>query len=822
MEEKSILKDSVTEPVGVVTDTEPVTELAEAVTDTEPVTEPAEAVTDTEPVTEGEPTSADREEEKKDVSERLREAGDTISRASAEAESFKRRREKSASTDGGGADKRREDEMKRLAEEEKKRESAAEEKRAALEYAESYRARIRSERESSAARKREEERARARAEERLARERELKEDIEREREAARARSERAESLLERVGGDVDALSAKRETSADAFFAEPATDLPITTDISSSGEARADASDKAPMADASSPDAVSTSEKSDAKSDGAAAVTAKAGEVFGAADSAARVADISEKKEEAHDYVITVDGGHSERDLLYIEGAVACEIAIGTTAPAPTPAPTPAPAIAHASSEEARAADTPVPEYTSTPYGDFTDAPTKSEERPEPVARDTEKSYEEASELIRHSAEEKAEKAAKGEDNQAEPTVYPDPEPAPKSKKVRKTKAEREEERRAMLEFERDSRSGKPFGEKARTADDRIIDELEDDEATRRDTAAAEVGDSSTRTESADTLEAKPVFDRKALEKNKQRQIKNDNLLIEHRIYNDIRRLEMDTRTGDISFTAKIEDDKERRKRGRKKTALANTRRTLATAKKYENADNERYYQLVLTDIDKAKLPKSTDKDELRKTREELLALLKRRDELNIKLIELYSISEGGKGKGAEGRFKAILAAKKSAYKKQIPTYKKYERARISRADKEKLYPLLDERTELYGELARVNYALKREGAKGLAKKELKRERAKITRKLDENKQAIIHYERKALRRADKETEKNRAAIIGWSVLGVIAVGALLVIVFWNQIQPWLTNNALPWLGDKFGQLVAWVSSLIDKGGASAE
>ena len=50
----------------------------------------------------------------------------------------------------------------------------------------------------------------------------------------------------------------------------------------------------------------------------------------------------------------------------------------------------------------------------------------------------------------------------------------------------------------MLEFERDSRSGRPFGEKEKTADERIVDELEDEESARRDTAAAEVGDSSTR------------------------------------------------------------------------------------------------------------------------------------------------------------------------------------------------------------------------------------------------------------------------------------------------------------------------------------
>ncbi|MBR3681202.1 MAG: hypothetical protein IKL79_04280 [Clostridia bacterium] len=761
--------------------------------------------------------------EKKDAAERLREAGDTISRASAQAESLKRRREESGSSDATDAEKRREEEMKRLAEEEKKRTSAAEEKRAAYEYAESYRARIRSERESAASKKKEEEKARARAEERLARERELKADIEREREAARARGERAESLLERVGGDVSSVGARGESSADAFFDTPDSELPITAD-KSEADTRALEDTKA----TDEADVTPTAEEGKASAEAACATasTDKPADSSAPSDEADKdpTGEAEDKPEKPDDYVITVDGGHSERDLLYIEGAVACEIAIDTAPPAPSLPEKPAAVEPSADSDHARTAqptEAPAPSYTSTPYGDFSEYPTKDEGLPEPAASDTERRYEEEAELARHSKESEAEqRAVKKEEKQSEDKVYPDPEPHNGRKRLRKTKEERAEERRALLEFERDSRSGRPFGEKEKTADERIVDELEDEESARRDTAAAEVGDSSTRTESADTLEAKPVFDQKALEKNKKRQIKNDTLLIEHRIYNDIRRLEMDTRTGDISFTAKIEDEKERRKRGKKKTALSNTRRLLSTAKKYENADNERYYRLVLTDVDEIKLPKSTDRDELRETRNKLLELLKRRDELNVKLVELYSISEGGKGKVAEGRFKAILNAKKTAYKKQLPTYKKYERAKISRADKEKLYPLLDERTELYGELARVNYALKKEKATGLAKKELKRERTKIMRKLDENRQAILHYERKALKRADKEAEKSRAAILGWSVLGVVAVGALLVIIFWNQIQPWLVNSAFPWIQQKFSQLVEWAFSL--KNGGSAE
>lgn len=816
-EEKSIALDTESVEASV----EEKTEAASAATETASTAESDTAEGGASPV-EATP------EEKKDVTEKLREAGDTINRASAEAESFKRRRD-GAVTEGDDADKRREEEMKRIAEEEKKRESAAEEKRAALEYAESYRARIRNERESAAAKKKEEERARARAEEKAARERELKADIEREKAAARERSARAESLLERVSGDVSSANAKREASADDFFGESKSDLPIKIDeTAEKTDTHTDAAHVTePTATAATEPTTTEVSTSASEATTAAAAVAVATE--------AMPTPVTEEKpaEAAEDYVITVDGGHSERDLLYIEGTEACKIELGTptaalastesksasTPSASDAASRPAPVAAERSAvtapveektaertvEEKKSDGGVVPVATSMPYGDFTEPVTKPEEKaPKPVS-DAEAKYEEEAELLRHSKEiEEAEKSEKNKEKSEIPT-YPDPEPAPK-KKAKKTKEERREERAALIAFERDSRKKKPFAEKERSDEEIAIEALEDEEAIRRDTAAAEVGDSGTKTESADTLEAKRVFDKKALEKNKARQIKNDNLLIEHRIYNDIRRLEMDTRTGEISFTAKIEDDKKRRARGKKKATLADTRKRLKEAVKCENADNARYYQLVLSDVDKIKLPKSTDREEVRTTRDELLALLKRRDELNLKLIELYSLSEGGKGKGAEGRFKAILNAKRAAYKKQLPSYKKYEKARISKEDKEKLYPLLDERTELYGELARVNYALKKEKAKGLAKKELKRERAKIMRQLDENKSAILHYERKALIRAEKETERSRAAIFGWIVLALVVVGIAAVIICWKWIQPWIDSTVVPWFSEFIGNL----------------
>ena len=804
MEDKSTVKDVTVEPATeAVEETAaeaaevPATEVKAETTDAEEVAEaaevPAEEVAEApaEPTTDA-PADAEKADGAKakpsesDPLARLREADKTITRASYDAEAFKRRRDESDATAPAASEV---DSEAAKRDEEKRREEAAAEKRASLEYAESYRARVRKERESAATKKKEEEKERIKAEEKAAREREIAEGIEREREEARARGARMESLLEKVGADVSAVPVPADTPAAESVTAPATEP----------ETPAPEAEALPMAETATTATEPVSDKTPAAAVDAAPAPAAAEPAVATEPPAPAT---PAREETPVDYTITVDAAASERDLLYIEGAEACKITVGVTEPAPTPTPVsrPAPVAKPAPKSEPAVAvpyiPTPAPKAEPvveelpvskpTAYGDFpAAAPVEPETKPAAPVSDI---YEEEAELIRHSKE--SDKPAKAKEELPE---YPDFEPIAPDKGKKRAKGELTEEERDMLEFERASRRGKAA---TKSDDERIISEYETAEAEKREAATAEATEAKPakkekKDEPKEDKKPKTFFDKKAIEKNKQRQIKNDQLLIEHRIYDEIRTLEMDTRTGYYSFSAKIESDKERRARGKRESELKDARDRLNAAKKYEAEDNARYYYLVSTDVDKAKLPKNADRDELKETREELLSLLKKRDELNIKLIELYSISVGGKGKGAEGRFNAILAAKRKMYKQQMPTFKKYERARLSRPDKEKLYGLLDERTELYGELARVDYMIKKERAKGEAKKELKREKGRIVRKLDENKRAILHYEKQALKRADVETEVNNSAIAAWVVLGIILVAAVLGFIFWDQIYAWL-------------------------------
>ena len=585
------------------------------------------------------------------------------------------------------------------------------------------------------------------------------------------------------------------------------------------------------------------------------------------------------------YVITVTPDSSEKDILYIGGVTACEIAVAVD-PVPAPTATPAstaacPATAGAAASAVGAgtysgdgapapAPTPVrrPTFGGMRAADPADGPytahtkadrhavtdmervdslvstVKREDIPReemPLATGATREIEESRELLHHATEGERTPyvmVEKGGYYNVTPK-YPDPtgeaRPTKKELKWRKKQAKAEQERE-LLEFERLSKKSGMMT--ARTREEREIEEMEsateahrlakrDDErgvgtreisgAAVTTASAAAAAISVTEKTAEEEVTPTPVFKKSELAKTKKRQCKNDLALVEHRMRDEIRRLEMDTRTGDISFSAKIESGRDKRARGKRRGELMSAKERLKAAKKYENADNNRYYNLVLTDMDRVRLPRKTSRDEMRALRERLIELLRKRDELNIELVDLYSLSSGGKGGLADGRYNAEMKGRKKAFKQQLPAYRKYENMQISLADKEKIYPLMDERTELYGDLARIAYMLGKERARGAAKRQLKRERRGIKRKLKENRRAIENYEKKALRLASSRREQKRAGIIGWVILGILAVAAVLAVVFWADIYEWFNTTVLPRLEEWFSMIMQAVTS---GGGAS--
>ena len=730
-------------------------------------------------------------ESKNDPTAKLRAAGDTIIRAEADAESFKRRREESGVSDVSDDDKKRAEERKRIEDEAKKRESAAEEKRAALEYAESYRDRIRTERETAAAKKKEEDKERARAEEKMAREREISEGIEREREAAKERGARAESLLEKVSGDVGS-AAKKDTVTEASTAEKKEEVTTEPAAVTEGdpEAKSDDVDTEVKTASSTEETVVTStddpskveedktEKTELHTEGEVTESEVA---LDPTEEKAEEKTEEESEEKTEDPSTSFVEESGDSHIIHIGDGIAHGGAIVPTVPVSIVADT------GSGSAVERPEDKHVPPSELSAYADF-EAPVAVKDTATIPSKtgDLERKYEEESELIRHSKELEAEEKAR---KIAPLPVYPDPEPDLPERTTGKTKDEIAAERRAMLDFERGYGKGKtpeklpvdPYaGVGAATLEDEI---------SRGDVTAT--GDSGAKTEAPVTLKAKPVFDKKSLKKNKTQQIKNDNKVIEQRIKNKSRKLEMEALISELSFDAKGDDGRSRRAKKKIKEQIAGTKKQIREAIKYENEDNARYYHLVLTDVETVKISKKVDREYVRETRSEILALLKKRDEINTQLVELYSLSSGGKV--AEGRHKAIQRGMMATHKKLSPIYEKCEKAKVSTADKEKLYALLNERVKLGGELAKINYLIKKEKISAEAKKQARRDRSKIQRKLNENKREIARFERKAVGRAERKNERRRVSIVGWIVLLAIVVAGVLVYLNFDQIKEWVTG-----------------------------
>ena len=801
---------------------------------------PAEAATD-----EKHDTPAEE-----NISDKLRRAGEIISRASVEAEHQRRKREKEAPGAEFDEEKQREAEKARIEKELSMIESAAEQRRAAMEYAEGYRARLREERENNpAARKREEQRQRQISEQNDARAKEIADSIEREREEAEERSRRRDSVLSRAVGAVEsanesviAREARIQESCAADVAEPATEPDIVPDVQPE-----------PVAE-----------------------------------------DI--------DYTINIESNASERDLLVMDGVTVASIPTGAHAipavPVPEQAPKeqiPEPEVFYDYSEDeplstvkpkvtggvswenqpirqrknadkqtetsvnepdyftddasaeygevgktAERTDRAYGEYSSmvggvdAPVGDF-DFDAATRKTPQRDRLDEER------ELLLHAeSAPRVEFEVREKDGELDITPkYPDPTGEQLSAREikRREREAKENEEKALLEFERLSRvtaekKEKKSGKKVESRDERALREYEsrmDERAeeqrrkseleaaaqakkqakedaqqqaqieaqleAEREAKKAEETEKptpvSSKTQSKPAQKPKSTYDKSALVATKKRQIKNDILFIEHRVYDEIRSMQLDAKKNEFSFVSRVDSQSAKKEKQKIDRSLLDAKERLKLAKKYETKDNDRYYELVVADISKVKISRRSDRDEVRKYREQLVELLRRRDKLNIELIGLYGISTDGKNKSknAQGRFNAELNGRRAAYKKQIPKMKRLDKYRVGFDDKKKLCTLMDERTEMMARLACINYIFKKEKPKKDAKRELSRERKKIKRGLAVNERDYNRLEDRILRRASRNNSSKKAMIIGWVVILLLVAAGVGVFLCWNLIWP---------------------------------
>ena len=288
------------------------------------------------------------------------------------------------------------------------------------------------------------------------------------------------------------------------------------------------------------------------------------------------------------------------------------------------------------------------------------------------------------------------------------------------------------------------------------------------------------------------------FDKKRLTTLANAQCDTDNRMVEARVRAEFLALELDVAKSEWSFSGDFETRKERRWRKESKKKLLTLKSRVASAVKFEKLDNKRYYSVVATNFDTVELPKSADRDDLIVMRDELMRLLDIRDEINTQLLDLYTGTENGMRGSLHGRVRAELGARRRAYRKYRKLHRILSKKRVTRQEKLRIFDKMDEVLELRGELARLNYILRKEKPDGRLLNTYKKEKKKIKREIRVLRKVIDHISIKALKRAKKRSIRIRTMVISYAILILLVLGIFAAITMGPQllemIKPYLPEN----------------------------
>lgn len=334
---------------------------------------------------------------------------------------------------------------------------------------------------------------------------------------------------------------------------------------------------------------------------------------------------------------------------------------------------------------------------------------------------------------------------------------------------------------------------------ARRAMEREMSEmLRRDEHERRQRRKNNTPEKPIEAEAPDDGREPTSYDKSTLKRRKRVECDTDIRFIEARNSSLISSLELREQVSEMAFSKR--SGKERRDGAKASQELKRMRRRHPLALKYERLDNERYYSFVLADIARMKVPRSADMPRLVELREKLIRLLRKRDELNARLIALYSGRDGKKrSTGAAGRGTANADAMHKERGRLAKLYGRIRRMRIDADERKLLAGLMDEQVSLAGEIAECEYVLRHEKPKGRARKFAARQLSEAKRRYKTTKKGIEKITNAAFSSAKNKRSRKRAAVAGW--IGLLLIAAIVATVFWqwdNIIA--LLANYIPAIG----------------------
>ena len=277
------------------------------------------------------------------------------------------------------------------------------------------------------------------------------------------------------------------------------------------------------------------------------------------------------------------------------------------------------------------------------------------------------------------------------------------------------------------------------------------------------------------------------FNKKKLGELSRAQCDTDIKMIKARVEAEFTELELEVSKFQQDFSGEFRDKKEKRWLRDSKSKLKTFKQKLAAAERFEKLDNERYYSVVATDFDRADLPQKADRDELVAMREELMRLLDIRDEINQELYGLYTGTEHGMKGSTKGRAKVVLKARKRAHAQYVRHYRVLNKRKVSRNDKMRIFDKMDEYVAIKGEIAKINYILKKEKPNGKLRREYVKELKGAKRDVRILKKAIERSSIKALRKAKKREVRMWTMIFAYSALIALSLFVIAMVTMGPEI-----------------------------------
>ena len=201
--------------------------------------------------------------------------------------------------------------------------------------------------------------------------------------------------------------------------------------------------------------------------------------------------------------------------------------------------------------------------------------------------------------------------------------------------------------------------------------------------------------------------------------------------------------------------------------------ISKVKKDYKSALECEKADNERYYTVVKTNPKTMKVKRAKDRTKLESLRSRMITLLNKRDELNGKLIAIYTGTEvNADGTSVNQTWRSVKnKATEKAIKKDKKLAKKVERLEASDGEKRAIYQKMNQKLDATSTLALCEYRLKKEKNEKAVKKSLKKD-------VKTNKAAVKQYGEDINWMIKKTRERNAGK--SWAA-GVVVVVVILAV-----------------------------------------